>query len=213
MPHFIDKLAVTGIELGSSVPSVCEAFPPFLDDRGVWIDLDITYSGGFCISMATKCNLMKLKQPSSSSTCDRGVTAKDGRFADLQHFCCSTKWLLLEQQLSMYPHQAGRLKRFRSKLNKSKTVIDHMCHWGADRNPWPGYRMGPLSASLTPQLSTQLVPCFQSNFDKTSQFGEELIAKCLKNNSFITFHIKVIPNCHKHPIFTHNVLCLHSLTL
>ena len=47
MPHFIDKLSVTGIELGSSVPSVCRVHPPFLDDRGLWVDLDITYEGGF----------------------------------------------------------------------------------------------------------------------------------------------------------------------
>lgn len=80
MPHFIEKLSVTGIELGSSVPSVCRVHPPFLDDRGLWIDLDITYSGGFCISMATKCNLMKLKQSTVSTNDIQDVAAKEKRY-------------------------------------------------------------------------------------------------------------------------------------
>lgn len=80
VPHFIDKLSVTGIELGSSVPSVCRVNPPFVDDRGLWVDLDITYSGGFCISMATKCNLMKLKQSAASTNDIPDVAAKEKRY-------------------------------------------------------------------------------------------------------------------------------------
>lgn len=32
-----------------------------MDDRGLWVDMDVSYGGGFCITMETKCNLMKLK--------------------------------------------------------------------------------------------------------------------------------------------------------
>jgi hypothetical protein len=81
VPHFINKLSVTGIELGSSVPSICHASTPYLDDRGLWVDLDICYTGGFCISMETKCNLMKLKQSSLSSPVIADTAARDKRSA------------------------------------------------------------------------------------------------------------------------------------
>ena len=71
MPHFINQLTVIGIELGCAVPSIRHVSAPYLDDRGFWLDVDIEYSGGFCLSMETKCNLMKLKYASalSSSSC------------------------------------------------------------------------------------------------------------------------------------------------
>lgn len=34
-----------------------------LDNRGLWIDLEVTYEGLVAITMQTKLNLMKLKQP------------------------------------------------------------------------------------------------------------------------------------------------------
>jgi len=70
MPHFINQLTVTGIELGCAVPSICHISAPYLDDRGFWLDVDIDYGGGFGLSMETKCNLMRLKYASSlSSSC------------------------------------------------------------------------------------------------------------------------------------------------
>jgi len=56
---------VTGIELGPQVPVICRTSKPYLDDRGLWVDLDVSYGGGFCITMETKCNLMKLKSAPS----------------------------------------------------------------------------------------------------------------------------------------------------
>lgn len=61
VPHFIDQLTVTDIELGPQVPVICRTSKPYLDDRGLWVDMDIAYGGGFGITMETKCNLMKLK--------------------------------------------------------------------------------------------------------------------------------------------------------
>ena len=60
VPYFIDELSVTGIELGREMPVIRRASPPYLDLRGLWIDLDIAYNGGFSMSLETKVNLMKL---------------------------------------------------------------------------------------------------------------------------------------------------------
>jgi len=50
------------------VPSIHHISEPYLDDRGFWLDLDVEYSGGFCLSMETKCNLMRLKYASSMTS-------------------------------------------------------------------------------------------------------------------------------------------------
>lgn len=73
----MNKLTVTGIELGSSVPLIQRASQPSLDDRGLWLDLDVLYTGGFCITMETKCNLMKLKQSSSVSPLVADTATRD----------------------------------------------------------------------------------------------------------------------------------------
>ena len=62
VPFFINELTVTGIELGSEVPVIRRASKPYIDNRGLWIDLDLTYNGGFHMILETKCNLMKLKK-------------------------------------------------------------------------------------------------------------------------------------------------------
>jgi len=68
VPYFIDELTVTGIEIGSEMPIIRRSTQPFLNDRGLWADLDITYNGGFKMSLETKVNLMKLKKMASDSS-------------------------------------------------------------------------------------------------------------------------------------------------
>ena len=63
VPYFIDELTVTGINLGGQVPVIRRVSSPYLDDRGLWVDADINYDGGFQMSLETKVNLMKLKKP------------------------------------------------------------------------------------------------------------------------------------------------------
>ena len=65
---------MTGIELGSEVPVIRRASQPYIDDRGLWVDLDITYTGGFLMSRETKCNLMKLKKATPEETRERACT-------------------------------------------------------------------------------------------------------------------------------------------
>ena len=62
VPFFIDELTVTDIMLGSEMPVIRRMSRPYLDDRGLWMDMDVTYNGGFQMSLETKVNLMKLKK-------------------------------------------------------------------------------------------------------------------------------------------------------
>jgi len=70
IPYFIEELKISEISLGSEIPVIRRANKPYLDENGFWIDLDVTYSGKFNMTIETKVNLLKLKHtdPPSSST-------------------------------------------------------------------------------------------------------------------------------------------------
>ncbi|KRT81306.1 hypothetical protein AMK59_5952, partial [Oryctes borbonicus] len=61
LPHFIQALYCEELNLGNSVPVVLASRKPFLNDRGLWLDLDIAYEGLIVLILQTKVNLMKLK--------------------------------------------------------------------------------------------------------------------------------------------------------
>ena len=69
----------------------------------------------------------------------------------IQRFYRSRKQQLPEWYLSSYPSRTGGRKRLWSQLNNLKWQgIDHMCQWGANRNPWTGYRMGSSRPPISP---------------------------------------------------------------
>ncbi|KAK7113322.1 testis-expressed protein 2-like [Littorina saxatilis] len=61
VPYFIDQLQVTAIDMGKAMPVIRRAANPYLDERGFWVELDVSYGGGFQMTIETKMNLMKLK--------------------------------------------------------------------------------------------------------------------------------------------------------
>lgn len=63
LPYFIEGLMVTELNLGQTPPIIHNSSKPIVDERGLWIDLDITYEGLVVLILQTKLNLMKLKQP------------------------------------------------------------------------------------------------------------------------------------------------------
>jgi hypothetical protein len=66
LPYFIEGLIVTELSLGQTPPLIHKASKPVLDERGLWVDLDVTYEGLVVLILQTKLNLMKLKQPHSN---------------------------------------------------------------------------------------------------------------------------------------------------
>lgn len=62
LPYFIEDLIITELDLGHSVPLAHRASHPVLNERGLWVDLDVTYEGTVCFTLETKLNLMKVKQ-------------------------------------------------------------------------------------------------------------------------------------------------------
>ncbi|XP_063234563.1 testis-expressed protein 2 isoform X2 [Bacillus rossius redtenbacheri] len=77
LPYFMEELAVTEMEVGSSVPMIHRASCPSLDERGLWIDLDVTYNGSFCLTLETKLNLIKLKERASKAKSEEEAPAEE----------------------------------------------------------------------------------------------------------------------------------------
>ncbi|XP_014664586.1 PREDICTED: testis-expressed sequence 2 protein-like [Priapulus caudatus] len=79
VPYFIDELTLTDIELGVSLPVMRRASLPWVDDRGLWVDLEVAYSGSFKMTLSTKVNLMKLKKDPEMAGSDSDETDKARR--------------------------------------------------------------------------------------------------------------------------------------
>ena len=51
------------IVAGNEMPVIREASRPYFDENGFWIDLALNYGGGLKLTIETKANLMRLKDP------------------------------------------------------------------------------------------------------------------------------------------------------
>ncbi|XP_046408967.1 testis-expressed protein 2 isoform X2 [Ischnura elegans] len=70
LPNFVEHLLVTELDLGHSVPIIHRASPPVQDERGIWVDLDVTYEGQACLTLETRLNLMRLKKGATNGSTD-----------------------------------------------------------------------------------------------------------------------------------------------
>lgn len=68
LPYFIEEILIPELSLGKTPPFIHRTSKPVLDDRGLWIDLDLTYEGMIVLTLQTKLNLMRLKNPQAYGT-------------------------------------------------------------------------------------------------------------------------------------------------
>uniref|UniRef100_A0A8V0Z1J4 SMP-LTD domain-containing protein n=1 Tax=Gallus gallus TaxID=9031 RepID=A0A8V0Z1J4_CHICK len=60
LPYFMNELKLTELDMGTSIPSILSASKPTINDRGLWVDMEVTYSGSLQMTLETKMNLCKL---------------------------------------------------------------------------------------------------------------------------------------------------------
>ncbi|GFQ98473.1 testis-expressed protein 2 [Trichonephila clavata] len=65
LPVFLKELTVKDINLGTALPKIHRASEPTIDQRGLWIDIDLSYNGFFQMTLETKINLLRYR-------CDSG---------------------------------------------------------------------------------------------------------------------------------------------
>ncbi|XP_068149255.1 uncharacterized protein [Drosophila tropicalis] len=67
LPSFMEEVIITNIYMGKS-PVLCHRVSqPMLDERGIWLDADITYEGLAHITVTTRLNLLRVRSKPKSS--------------------------------------------------------------------------------------------------------------------------------------------------
>jgi len=66
LPSFMEEVIITNIFMGQS-PLLCHRVSqPMLDERGLWVDADVTYEGLAHITVTTKLNLLRIRSKTKS---------------------------------------------------------------------------------------------------------------------------------------------------
>jgi len=63
----MEEVVITNIYLGKSPMLFHRMSQPMLDERGVWLDADVTYEGLAHITVTTKLNLLRVRSKPKSS--------------------------------------------------------------------------------------------------------------------------------------------------
>ncbi|KFQ99933.1 Testis-expressed sequence 2 protein, partial [Nipponia nippon] len=78
LPYFMNELTLTELDMGTSIPSVLSASNPTVNDRGLWVDMEVTYSGSLQMTLETKMNLCKLGKESAAEESGPGEAGGEG---------------------------------------------------------------------------------------------------------------------------------------
>ncbi|XP_063739812.1 testis-expressed protein 2-like isoform X2 [Eleginops maclovinus] len=76
LPYFMNELTLTELDMGSATPRILGASKPSIDYRGLWFDLELSYSGSFLMTLETKMNLIRLGKEGESVRL--GESGKEG---------------------------------------------------------------------------------------------------------------------------------------
>uniref|UniRef100_A0A3P9IKH7 Testis expressed 2, like n=1 Tax=Oryzias latipes TaxID=8090 RepID=A0A3P9IKH7_ORYLA len=60
LPYFMNELSLTEMDMGCSVPQVSAASRPEVNHRGLWVELQLVYTGNLQMTLQTKFNLSRL---------------------------------------------------------------------------------------------------------------------------------------------------------
>jgi hypothetical protein len=67
LPYFIQTLTLKDVHLGHSVPKFLSVpSNPVLNEKGLWVDMELDYQGCFTMTLETKLDLMRLKDSKAS---------------------------------------------------------------------------------------------------------------------------------------------------
>ncbi|TDG53065.1 hypothetical protein AWZ03_000608 [Drosophila navojoa] len=77
LPSFMEEVIITNIYLGESPMLFHRISQPMLDERGVWLDADMTYEGFANITVTTKLNLLRVRSKPKASPVNPDVASQD----------------------------------------------------------------------------------------------------------------------------------------
>nr|XP_057904995.1 testis-expressed protein 2-like [Doryrhamphus excisus] len=70
LPYFMSELMLVDLDMGTCLPRILSISKPTLDRRGLWLEVELVYTGCFQMTLQTKMNLCKLGKgdPEESQT-------------------------------------------------------------------------------------------------------------------------------------------------
>lgn len=60
LPYFMNELTLADLDMGTCLPQVISTSKPALDRRGLWLEMEVMYTGCLQMTLETKMNLCKL---------------------------------------------------------------------------------------------------------------------------------------------------------
>ncbi|XP_068999821.1 testis-expressed protein 2-like [Embiotoca jacksoni] len=60
LPYFMNELTLADLDMGTCLPQVLSTSKPTLDSRGLWLELEVVYTGCLQMTLETKMDLCKL---------------------------------------------------------------------------------------------------------------------------------------------------------
>lgn len=66
LPGFMEEIRIAHVDLGNRPPLIHRIATPRLDERGTWVDADVTYEGLMHMTITTKLNLLRLRRQTAA---------------------------------------------------------------------------------------------------------------------------------------------------
>ncbi|XP_061080206.1 testis-expressed protein 2-like isoform X2 [Conger conger] len=60
LPYFMNELTLTELDMGTCMPQLLSMSRPTVDHRGLWLEMEVMYTGSLQMTLETKMNLCKL---------------------------------------------------------------------------------------------------------------------------------------------------------
>ncbi|XP_029584633.1 testis-expressed protein 2-like [Salmo trutta] len=75
LPYFVNELKLADLDMGTCIPQALSISKPSLDHRGLWLEMEVVYTGCLQMTLETKLNLCKLgKEKSIGVEADRDIS-------------------------------------------------------------------------------------------------------------------------------------------
>ncbi|XP_060642524.2 testis-expressed protein 2-like isoform X1 [Anolis sagrei] len=78
LPYFMNELTLTELDMGDCIPHIMSASSPTVDSQGLWVDMEVTYTGSLQMTLETKMNLYKLGKDASGEESGRADHGSEG---------------------------------------------------------------------------------------------------------------------------------------
>ncbi|KAG9264303.1 testis-expressed protein 2-like isoform X2 [Astyanax mexicanus] len=85
LPYFMNELTLAELDMGTCMPQVLSTSKPSVDQRGLWLELEVVYTGSLQMTLETKMNLRKLGRESVSEA--ENITESSGVLGSRPRLC------------------------------------------------------------------------------------------------------------------------------